>query len=262
MRWPLLLLPLLLACPQSGPAGPQQGERRTTRILVSAPTQEVEPEQDDREVFPIAGVPSTAPDGPWEKTVDGQVVVRGEFQGGRPVGAWRSWYASGAKRVEGALRDGLPDGEWRIWYEDGTPREVGGYVEGKPAGVWQLFYENGKPFERMSHFGGEPDGLWTLYWPNGTPADVMTWVAGVQTGLENSHSPDGVLVATGEFQHGRPTGTWTCHGPEGPRTIEAPKKPTTPRVACGGDTGPFLPPPAGAEAGDDFITRNPKLEDD
>ena len=258
MRWLLPLL-LLAACPQSGPGGPQQGERRTTSVLVASP--EAGEQHDEEGAFPIPGVPATAPDGPWEDRRGEQVMIRGEFRGGRPVGAWSSWYASGSKRVEGVLVDGVPDGVWRTWYEDGTLREVGGYAGGRPAGDWQLFYATGEPFERMSHRSGEPDGTWTIHWPNGAVADEMTWVLGVQTGPEVSYATDGHKVASGAFTGGVATGTWTCFDEAGPRTIEPPASPTTPRAACGGGPGPSLPPAPGTEPADDFVTRNPKLED-
>ena len=264
MRWSLLLLSLLLGCAQSGPNGPDAGgARRTTRILVVPPTAAdtgSSPGPDD--AFPIPGVPSTGPDGPYEQRDGGALLVKGAYEGGRPVGVWTGWHRGGAKKVEGKLEGGVPVGEWRVWYADGTTREVSRYSGGEPAGTWTLHYPGGGLFEEMQHEDGEPHGSWKIFHPNGQVADEMTWAVGLQTGTETSWSPEGRRVGVGTFDAGRPAGAWTCFDLDGTeRALPPPPRATTPRQACTTDPGPDLGPMPGAGADEQFVTRNPKLED-
>lgn len=260
------LLPLLLlcACAQSGPNGPQQGDqRRTTKILVSPPSVVASNDiADTDDAFPIPGVPSTGPDGAYEQKDGDQVLIQGEYQGGKPVGVWTGWHRNGQKKVTGALKAGMPVGEWTVWYADGTPREVSRYDDqGRPTGTWTLHYADGSLFEEMEHEAGEPHGTWKIFHPGGTLADDMTWAAGKQVGTETSYDPAGAKLGEGAFAEGAPTGTWTCFDGAEARTIAAPSQPTTPRAACTTQPGPELGPMPGAGPDEQFVTRNPKLEE-
>lgn len=93
-------------------------------------------------------------------------------------------------------------------------------------------------------------------------ADERTWTAGLQTGGETGRSPEGRVVGLRAFESGRPSGVWTCFEADGTeRRLPAPSKATTPRRACTQVPGPKLGPMPGAGPDEQFVTRNPKVED-
>jgi hypothetical protein len=55
---------------------------------------------------------------------------------GRRVGAWLTFYASGARRTEVEYAAGLADGEFRAWHRDGHLESEGHFASGLRQGTW------------------------------------------------------------------------------------------------------------------------------
>ena len=202
------------------------------------------PGDDAPGALPIAGIPSSAPDGAYrQEGAGGVVLLEGDFSQGKPTGEWIARYPDGAERARGRFdAEGRPVGEWISRWPDGVLQERGSYVAGEADGLWQMYWSDGSLFEALRMKDGAPHGEWRMYFRGGVLADVMQFEAGVQVGVESDFARDGRKLAEGRFENGEPVGDWTCWSEAGQaRTISAPRdRDQTPREACGHPALPEL----------------------
>lgn len=117
----------------------------------------------------------------WRK--DGSREWEKEWERGRPIGAWRSWYPggqlrtecfysgpgvertmtawheNGARRMQGPAIDGVRTGRWKAWFADGALAEEGDYAGGVRTGAWQVRTRPDEPFRSEDFSAGGEAGL-------------------------------------------------------------------------------------------------------
>ncbi len=80
---------------------------------------------------------------------DGSKKVEKQYKDGRPIGTWRSWYQSGAKRAITTFESGIHKDSKvtfmrnvSVWYEDGTRNYLG---TSNPTNYKEVDKDTGKP---------------------------------------------------------------------------------------------------------------------
>lgn len=114
------------------------------------------------------------------------------WQGGEPVGLWRSfhengsleqehehcgelvpmrfYHENGALAAEGPARNGVKEGHWRFFDEGGGLAREGGFERGARCGVWTLYHPGGALKERGRFEEDHRVGEWRRY-----PLDPPVW---------------------------------------------------------------------------------------
>jgi antitoxin component YwqK of YwqJK toxin-antitoxin module len=110
--------------------------------------------------------------------------LKGEYDFGRPKGAFTKFYPNGNVQEEGVYVKGKYLGVMKKFYEDGTIMYDGNYNdEGQEEGTIRYYHPNGKIEYEYSSKNGVPNGKAVRYWPNG---DVKEEVSFDETGEVSS----------------------------------------------------------------------------
>lgn len=181
-----------------------------------------------------------------ERTAEGVVLKRVEYQDGFPNGLMEEWYPSGQKKLERTVRyvargphdGGLSQaGPGRTWCDNGTLQSESNVDEaGRPTGVWRQFNCDGHPLteqtqpfgpskrwqeaaggpatvlaeEGVTREGGGWVGVHKVYNADGSPRLEENWVDGALDGPYRSWHPDGTPFETGSYRAGQKIGRWVA----------------------------------------------------
>lgn len=155
-------------------------------------------------------------DGPFEERDEqGELLVRGAFEGGRRSGSWERWFPGGGRESSGFWVAGRREGTWRWWFEGERPKKVGDYRDGVPHGPCTEWYANGELRAQGRFEAGLPEGTWRQWHPDGTIAAEGEYRNGVQQGVWNlgfeGGAPDARLTYRDGVLHG-PATKWFRRG--------------------------------------------------
>jgi antitoxin component YwqK of YwqJK toxin-antitoxin module len=104
--------------------------------------------------------------------------LKGEYDFGRPKGAFTKYYPNGKVQEEGVYDKGKYLGAMKRYYEDGTIMYAGNYDgEGQESGKIVYYYPNGKVEYEYTAKDGVPSGKGVRYWPNGDIKEEVTFDA-------------------------------------------------------------------------------------
>lgn len=149
-------------------------------------------------------------DGPYrERSPDGSLTVKENYQDGRKLAVKTSHHSGGAKKSEGTylfakdiehspddwwncklittVKSGKDEkhGPWISWFASGQKQLEGNYEHDLQVGPFTWWHSNGQTALQGSFDHGKQNGRWTWWHPNG------------QKSIE------------GQYVHGNPTGRWT-----------------------------------------------------
>jgi antitoxin component YwqK of YwqJK toxin-antitoxin module len=177
----------------------------------------------------------------WKKyNRDGNLIYKGFFIDGKPVGQMDRFYENGARRAVMIFPEGTDITYARIYYRKGSLAAAGKYVNMVKDSVWQYYsYYTDDLMYTESYAGGEKDGVSTKYYPGGQVAEVLTWKKGLKQGpwkqyfedssvrLMAGHESDlihgryqvynrnKVLIMDGVYILGKMDGDWHFYNDEG-----------------------------------------------
>jgi uncharacterized protein len=151
------------------------------------------------------------PHGQFTRFAFGGIVEQtGEFENGRRVGKWITYFP-GTKTVESeTLYDGLGNktGEWKFYYENKRVARIEKYENDIPVGTWEEFFPNRALSKRKEYALGLPIGAYIENHANGNVSVQGQYLNGVKDGLWKSHFPEGKIYSIGEYKNDLKTGLW------------------------------------------------------
>lgn len=119
-------------------------------------------------------------DGTWIKYHNDGVTPRlkGEYDFGRPKGAYTKYAENGNVIEEGTFSQGKYTGTLKRYYDDGTIKYEANFDgNGKEDGKVTYYHPNGKPEFIYNAADGIVSGNATRYWPNGDVKEEMVFDA-------------------------------------------------------------------------------------
>lgn len=124
---------------------------------------------------------------------DNGKIEEGSFKDDKKTGEWIMYHKDGATpRTKGNFENGRPKGAYVKYYENGNVMEEGTYANGKQTGSFVRYYENGnKAQEKNFNADGKEDGKVVLYHENGEKEFEYTKSNGVTTGAATRYNEDG-----------------------------------------------------------------------
>src|SRR5690606_17898031 len=139
--------------------------------------------------------------------------LKGEYDFGRPKGAFTKYYPNGNIQEEGTYEKGKYLGAMKKYYEDGTIMYEGTYNnDGQEDGQIKYYHPNGKVEYEYSSRSGIPTGKAVRYWPNG---DIKEEVAFDDTGEVSSFESKEMVNTPEEVKAPLPAETKSAPAPKG-----------------------------------------------
>lgn len=134
--------------------------------------------------------------------------TKGNFENGRPKGAYVKFDETGAKKEEGTFANGKQSGAFTTYYPNGQPAQVKNFnAEGKEDGPVVYYHENGQKEFEFTKVNGVTTGQATRYWEDGSVKETIVYNGDgsvASTTIVNAEPANGtVAVETGS---GGPSG--------------------------------------------------------
>ncbi|MBK9519268.1 MAG: hypothetical protein IPO09_18375 [Anaeromyxobacter sp.] len=123
----------------------------------------------------------------------------------RRHGPARSWYDTGALRVEAHWAEGRRDGAFIEHHRDGKPARTGQYARDEKVGTWTIWFESGQLEERSEYVRDVQHGPFTAWFRTGGKRTEGRYCHGVQCGAWTTWDEEGRLVGRMEFGEQRAT---------------------------------------------------------
>lgn len=135
-------------------------------------------------------------------------IEEGEFKDDKKTGKWIMYHKDGkTPRTVGNFENGRPKGAYEKYNESGVKIEEGTFANGKQTGSFKRYYDDGTlAQEKTFNAEGKEDGEVKMYHPNGQLEFVYTKSNGVTTGPATRYNEDGSVKQ--EIVYG-PDGTVT-----------------------------------------------------
>jgi antitoxin component YwqK of YwqJK toxin-antitoxin module len=120
-------------------------------------------------------------------------IEEGPFKDSKKNGEWIMYHKDGkTPRTKGNFENGRPKGAYVKYYENGGVMEEGTYANGKQSGAFVRYYENGnKAQEKNFNAEGKEEGKVILYHENGQKEFEYTKSNGITTGQAWRYNEDG-----------------------------------------------------------------------
>lgn len=146
--------------------------------------------------------------------------LKGEYEFGRPKGAFTKYFPNGNVQEEGIFERGKYLGALRKYYENGQLMYEANFdEEGYEGGKVVYYHSNGKVEYEYFAEKGEPKGKATRYWSNGDVKEEVTFndegevtnfvskemvskpvnVTTTEKSAKDAPKPEGAISKTGEF---------------------------------------------------------------
>ncbi len=194
-----------------------------------------------------AGISAQSPDTIWNRTdalgqrqgywkkhdTEGNLIYKGFFKDGKPVGEMERFYENGARRAIVVYKEGTDVSHARIFYRTGNLAAEGKYVKMAKDSVWHYYsYYTGELMYSETYKNGMKEGESRKYYPGAQIAEIMSWQTDMKHGpwkqffedstirLDAWHYSDQlhgryqvfnrnhILIMDGEYDHGRMDKTW------------------------------------------------------
>jgi antitoxin component YwqK of YwqJK toxin-antitoxin module len=179
--------------------------------------------------------------GYWKKSYpDGNLIYKGFFKDGKPIGRVERFYENGTRRAELVYPEGTDFTYATIFYRTGNLAAEGKYVNLAKDSLWRYYsYYSDDLMYTETYKTGLKDGESRKFYPGGQIAEVMTWQMDLKHGpwkqfFEDStirliswHDSDQlhgryqvynrnhVLIMEGEYDHGKMDKTWHFYDDNG-----------------------------------------------
>jgi antitoxin component YwqK of YwqJK toxin-antitoxin module len=179
--------------------------------------------------------------GHWKKqSLDGNLLYRGFFKDGKPVGKMERFYENGIRRAKLYYPEGTDITYAEIYYKNGKLAASGKYLKMTKDSIWRYYsYYSGNLMYVETYEAGLKNGESVKYYPDGQIAEIMTWQMDMKQGpwkqffedstirLVSSHdmnklhgryqvyNRNHVLVLDGEYAHGKMDRTWHFYDDKG-----------------------------------------------
>lgn len=167
-----------------------------------------------------------------ERTANGAIAVRGNFEMGKKSGEWLVFNLGGAieKRMNysndslhgayevyyndtllnttGLYTMGMKTGKW-VWnFPDGKPEMIGDFNNDKQHNKWVYYYPNGG-ISYEAHFdNGKKTGKWHYFYENGQDYRLGNYVNDQKDGNWKTWYENGTLLMEGDYKNGKEIGLW------------------------------------------------------
>jgi antitoxin component YwqK of YwqJK toxin-antitoxin module len=181
--------------------------------------------------------------GHWKKhDPDGNIIYKGFFKDGEPVGKMERFYEDGTRRAELFHPEDTDITRAKIFYRTGKLAAAGKYVNMVKDSVWHYYsYYSDDLMYTETYQTGMKDGESRKFYPGGQIAEIMTWRQDMKHGpwkqffedstcrLVSSHDSDQlhgryqvynrkqILIMEGEYDRGRMDKTWYFYDDNGNR---------------------------------------------
>ena len=179
--------------------------------------------------------------GYWKKSYpDGNLIYKGFFKDGKPVGKMDRFYENGTRRAELVYPQGTDFTYATIFYRTGKLAAEGKYVNMAKDSMWHYYsYYSDDLMYTETYKTGLKDGESRKFYPGGQLAEVMTWQMDIKQGLWKQFFEDStirlvswhdsnllhgryqvynrnhVLIMDGEYDHGKMDKTWHFYDDNG-----------------------------------------------
>jgi len=179
--------------------------------------------------------------GYWKKSYpDGNLIYKGFFKNGNPVGKMDRFYENGTRRAELVNPEGTDFTYARIFYRTGNLAAEGKYVNMAKDSIWSYYsYYSDDLMYTETYKTGLKDGESRKFYPGGQLAEIMTWQMDIKYGswkqfFEDStirliswHDSDQLhgryqvynrnhaLIMDGKYDHGKMDKTWHFYDDNG-----------------------------------------------
>jgi antitoxin component YwqK of YwqJK toxin-antitoxin module len=172
--------------------------------------------------------------GYWKKLDrEGNLIYKGFFKDGRPVGKMERYYENGTKRAVLIYPEGTEITRAKIYYRSGALAATGNYRRMLKDSVWRYYSYYSKDLMYLENYSmGRKDGESVKFYPGGQIAEITTWKQDMKQGLWTQFFEDSthrlvswhesnqihgkyqvynrnqILVLDGEYRLGKMHGTW------------------------------------------------------
>lgn len=179
--------------------------------------------------------------GYWKKSYpDGQLIYKGSFKDGKPVGKMERFYENGARRAEMFYVEGTDITYAKIFYRTGNLAAEGMYINMVKDSVWRYYSYYSNDLMYMENYKkGLKDGESRKFYPGGQIAEIMTWKMDRKEGLWKQFYEDStirlvswhdadllhgryrvynrnhVLIMDGHYDYGKMDNTWHFYDENG-----------------------------------------------
>jgi antitoxin component YwqK of YwqJK toxin-antitoxin module len=179
--------------------------------------------------------------GYWKKSYpDGNLVYKGFFKDGKPLGKMKRYYENGARRAELVYLEGNDITYARIFYINGKLAAEGKYVNMAKDSVWRYYsYYSDDLMYTETYKTGLKDGESRKFYPGGQIAEIITWKSDMKEGLWKQFFEDStirlvswhdanllhgryqvynrnhILMMDGQYDHGKMDKTWHFYNDHG-----------------------------------------------
>lgn len=149
-------------------------------------------------------------------TPQGQSLIQGLYQAGRPVGEWRGW-SQGKLAASYRYTQGQVGGPATTYHPDGTtPAAQGPLGQGQPVGQWRFFSPSGAQLAEGTVGPAGAQGEWKFADAIGQPSVSGHFADGQRTGAWVGFHPGTATIAQqGTFRAGARHGEWAYYHPNG-----------------------------------------------
>ncbi len=179
--------------------------------------------------------------GYWKKNYpDGNLIYKGFFKNGKPVGNMERFYENGTRRAEMVYHEGTENTYATIFYRNGKLAAKGKYVNMAKDSIWCYYsYYSDDLMYTETYKAGLKNGESRKFYPGGQLAEILTWQMDLKHGpwkqfFEDStirlvswhesnqmhgryqvYNRNHVLIMDGEYDHGKMDKTWHFYNDNG-----------------------------------------------
>lgn len=143
-----------------------------------------------------------------DKTMEGygpnDKIEEGDYENGRKVGVWKTYYPGGAIKSEITFENGRPKGAYKTYYKNGQVEEQGNWALNKNTGSFKRYYENGQVQQDFNfNESGKRDGQQKYFYENGQLMIEGDWNGGKENGAVKEYYEDGSVKAIKVYNDGQ-----------------------------------------------------------
>ncbi len=124
-------------------------------------------------------------------------------------GPSRSWFGNGNRRLFGNYERGRRVGVWKSWFVTGTRSSVVTHRNGVPEGPMTFYHPNGKIRAMGQALGGRRHGTWSFFYADGSKSSEETFFGAVRYGPVSVWYRNGQIAQKGAYRNAKEHGPWT-----------------------------------------------------
>ena len=159
----------------------------------------------------------TSPEYKEKKYNNGELMYKGYFQNGKPIGEFKRYYESGIIKAKLNYKSTYAYAE--LYNERGNKIAEGRYKESKKDSTW-LYYKAQNVIAKDNYFNGVKHGLCTVYNEDGTKYEEAMWEKGIKHGMWNRYYQDGQLKIEANYKQSKLDGKLISYNNDGSKSTE------------------------------------------